>query len=550
MQKLKTYLLWLRESTRGYKGAIAGNIILGMFAVGLNLGFIALSKSLIDLATSEAASPEKTHDLIVLSAGLIAVMLIRVITNAFRVKLETNSSFRMVFSTRRSMFQSLMFSVWKGRSSMHTGDETNRLFSDVDKVSKVTCQELPSLCVTLFQLVAAFVFLSTMNLTLALVLLCITPVFVAFSKIFIKKLRALTKGIRDAESGIQSHIQESLQHKVVLQSMEQDSAAIELLQDLQYGEYAQVLRRTRFNTWSRGVMGLAFGAGYATALLCGVFGIANGTITFGVMTAFLQLVGQIQGPAVQITRQIPTIVYASNSLDRILEISATEAEQRNKAIAVPAPAGVRVTGLTFRYPDGTSDILSDFSHDFTPGSRTAIVGETGAGKSTLIRLMLGLLKAREGEIQLYSEKSGPVPVSADTRCNFVYVPQGNSLFSGTIRDNLLMGDAEASDEKMWKALETACADGFVRELPDGLDSRCGEQGGGLSEGQAQRIAIARALLRPGSILLLDEFSSSLDPDTERQLLKNLASGQSDKTMVFITHREIVAEYCGETVRIG
>ena len=186
--------------------------------------------------------------------------------------------------------------------------------------------------------------------------------------------------------------------------------------------------------------------------------------------------------------------------------------------------------------------------DFAPGSRTAIVGETGVGKSTLIRLMLALLRPVGGLLKLYNEQLEEVEISARTRRNLVYVPQGNSLFSGTIRENLLLGDPEADEARLKEVLHCAAAD-FVLELPDGLETLCGEQGSGLSEGQAQRIAIARALLRPGSILLLDEFSSSLDPATEERLMERLTAAAPDKTMIFITHREKIAQYCTGTLSL-
>ena len=207
-------------------------------------------------------------------------------------------------------------------------------------------------------------------------------------------MRELTKDIRESESNIQSHIQESLQHKTVIQSLEGGDMAEERLDDLQQTEYGQVLRRTRFNIISRSIVSIAFNAGYATTFIWSAFGIWHGTTTYGMMTAFLQLVGQIQGPLVRLTRQIPSFIYATASIDRLMELEDAEKEMRGEPIRLAGNAGIRIENLTFRYPDGESDVLKDFDYDFPPGSKTAIVGETGVGKSTLIRLMLSLLRQR------------------------------------------------------------------------------------------------------------------------------------------------------------
>ena len=364
---------------------------------------------------------------------------------------------------------------------------------------------------------------------------------------FFHRLREMTRGIRETESQVQSHLQESLQHRMVIQSMENESRMEGRLDDLQDREYGQIKERTRFNIIARTMVSAAFSFGYIAAFLWGVYGISRGSLTFGVMTAFLQLVGQIQRPMVNLTRQIPSFVYATASIDRLMDLEEAPREETGESVRLSGPAGIRVEGLNYRYPDGTRMILKEMNFDFPPLSRTAIVGETGAGKSTLIRLMLSLLKPVGGRVVLYDDTQ-EVVASAATRCNLVYVPQGNTLFSGTVRENLLMGDPEATEEQMRAALNTAVAD-FVFTLPEGLDTRCGEGGAGLSEGQAQRIAIARGLLRPGSILLLDEFSSSLDPETEEKLMDNLTKKAAGKTMIFITHREKIAQYCGRTCRI-
>lgn len=210
-------------------------------------------------------------------------------------------------------------------------------------------------------------------------------------------------------------------------------------------------------------------------------------------------------------------------------------------------AGVRLSDVSFQYDDGEEEVITHLTEDFPPGSLTAILGETGAGKTTLVRLILALVRPTAGRVTLY-DGMREVEVSPQTRGNLVYVPQGNTLFSGTIRDNLLLGRPDATDEELWKVLRIACAE-FVLSLPEGLDTACGEQGGGLSEGQAQRIAIARSLLRPGSVLLLDEATSALDPETERRMLERLTDARDGRTVIFVTHRTAVLEYCERVLRV-
>ena len=536
------YIKWLWKRSGESRLAVTINIVLCCISIGLNLWFIWISKRLVDIATGARGD----CSVVWYGCALVAAMLVRVVVNAVRTSTESNSCYKMSFILRESLYGRLIRSQWQGLGQMHSGDAVNRLFTDIDTVSRTICQDIPSVVSTSVQLAAAFTFLCTMDWRLALALLLITPFFALFSKLFFGRMRRLTRDIREAESLVQSRIQETLQHKTVIQSMQMETKMETGLRALQDNEYASVLKRTGFNVFSRSSVSTAFGAGYSVALLWGVAGISDGTMTFGMLTAFLQLVGQIQGPSMTLARQMSGLVSAAASIDRLMELENVEMEEPG-AVVMPSPAGILIRNLTFTYPGAGEPVFNDFSYDFKPGSRTAVLGHTGVGKSTLIRLILSLLHPDCGSVELYS---GDVRQSASpsTRASIIYVPQGNTLFSGTVRDNLLMGDPKADDERMWEVLDLAAAE-FVRDLPDGLDTRCGELGVGLSEGQAQRIAIARGLLRPGSIMLLDELSSSLDPETEARMLRSLTSASHGKTMIFITHRETVLQYCDTVLRL-
>lgn len=539
MKNALKYLRWLYVHSKGARWQLTANVLLGTVNVALNMAFILVCKHLVDLATGVAEGSLLTW---AVWAGILIVS--RLAVSALNVRIENLVNSRMNFAIRAELYGNLMQAEWLGKEKRHSGDVINRLEQDVTKVTDVICSDVPQIFTTLVQMVAAVVILCTMDWKLAVLLVLITPLFMLFSKLFFRKMRRMTLGIRESESKIQSHLQESFRHRVMIRSMEGESRMMDRLDSLQSMEYGQVVERTNFNVFARTMVSASFAFGYLAAFLWGVFGIARRGMTFGVMTSFLQLVGQIQRPVVNLMHQIPNFIYATASIDRLIELEDTPKESTQTPVKLEGPVGIRVKDLHYRYPDGEKEVLRGLSFDFPPFSRTAIVGETGAGKSTLIRIMMALLKPSAGEVTLYNNDR-EIPASGATRCNIVYVPQGNSLLSGTIRENLLMGNPTASEDDMWNALRTASAD-FV----ESLDDACGEGGAGLSEGQAQRIAIARGLLRDGDILLLDEFSSSLDPETEERLMEGLIQNAAGKTLIFITHRERISDYCQLHCRVS
>ena len=564
------YLRWFGRALRPYWASVTGMMMCHVMLALCSIAFVYVSKKLVDVAVAILEGSDVDSGLVPLAVALASVILVRIMLNALRSYLQTRTEIALKNRLRYHLFNALMHVRTDGGKRHHSGDVLNRLQEDVRQVSSTLAGSIPNLFGTALQFMAAFVFLIYLDLRLALVVVVIVPLGLVTGKFVTSRIRSLSLDIRNSDSKVQSHLQESFQHLTLLQTLEYVGTSSETLGGLQNRLYGNEMRRARFTILSRIVISLSFSAGHAVAFLWGVWGISTGTVTYGMMTAFLQLVGQIQRPLVEMSGQIPSVIHATASIDRLMELEALPREAEGESVLLDAPAGVRLQDVTFSYPDSDREILSGFSYDFVPGSRTAIVGPTGVGKSTLIRLLLALLTPQKGEVTLYSQKNlhqcnassshlGAIdvsscqivatPASPASRCNLVYVPQGNTLFSGTIRENLLMGDPSASDEQIWKVLHIAAAD-FVSELPDRLDTQCFEAGAGLSEGQAQRIAIARALLRPGSILLLDEFSSALDADTESSLLERLTSELPDRTMIFITHRDRIIDFCDSVLRLG
>lgn len=533
---------WIQKYLTGIRFRVLLNSLTGILNVCAALLFVWLSKQLIDIAT-HADEGNMTHYIVL----LIATMGSQIILSVLKGRLEAETDIRFKNKLRYALFSHLMISTWNGKESFHSGDAVNRIEEDVRVVAEGVCKSLPSVIVTSFQFVAAFIFLSQLNMQLAWTVIFVMPIFLILSKVYIKRMRRYTEEIRKLDSHVQSHIQEKIQHKVLIQTLEQNLPVAAELESIQSTLYSRVMRRTNFTVFSRTLIMAGFATGYVIAFLWGIKGIYQGAITFGMMTAFLQLVGQIQRPLVELSSYIPSLVHMITSTERLNELDQLTTEVQGEQQMLDGPVGVRLENISFTYPDGKRQIIEHLSHNFAPGSRTAIVGETGVGKSTLIRLMLALLEPREGRVYLYNSAQ-ELNASPLTRCNLVYVPQGNTLLSGTIRDNLLLGNPDATDEELHHVLTTAVAD-FVYDLPDRLDTLCGERGTGLSEGQAQRICIARGLLRPGNILLLDEFSSSLDKETERLLMERLISQAKDKTLIFITHREMVTQYCDQTIKL-
>ena len=530
-------------------------VVTGTTQVLLGLFMIWLSKQFIDVTIRTGTTDDIIRMVIMLFCIVVAGILLRQLYFYMSTLAGTHQSNSIRLRVFSNLFRRQMF-----EDQLHSGDVTSRLSKDIDTVANVTTSLLPQFVVTGIQLTGAFLLMYSMDSRLAIVLLVLTPLVIAFGKLFAHKLRAMTLDIRQQESAIQMQVQEGMEHNAVLRSLGSEQWVTERLSTQQDQLVSRVLKRTRFTVITRLMLGFTFSLGYLTAFIWGGLQLRSGVITFGVMTSFLQLVGQIQHPILSLLNMMPQFFYATASIDRLEELEdSARRESEESTSSAPLQTtmfklqtslspGLSLQDITFRYASGDRPVLQHFSHDFAPGSKTAIMGQTGIGKTTLFRLMLAFIKPNAGEIKLFDGKQY-FPVSKVTRRHFVFVPQGNTLMSGTIRYNLQLARPQATDDELREVLHVAMAD-FVYDLPDGIDTLLGERGIGLSEGQAQRIAIARGLLRPGSILLLDEISSSLDEETEHELFTRLFTYCPQKTMIFITHRPAVSQLCTVTIKMS
>lgn len=538
----RTILLWLWAAWKGNRWQAVINTLLGLLSVAVSLLSVWAVKRAIDVAAGTAEGN------IYWAVGVMGMLILADFgINISQVWVRNILGVKAQNRMQQQLLDRLLRSEWQGKEQRHSGDVMNRLEQDVNSVVNFLAETLPSALSTLALFVGAFVYMFSMDKLLSIVIVAMIPVFVLFSRVYVSRMRRLTREVRDSDSEVQSILQETVQNRMLIKTLEGDSAMVDKLEHTQSTLRQKVVKRTIFSLFANLILNFGFAVGYLVAFLWAALRMSAGTLSFGGMTAFLQLVHRIQTPARNLTKLAPAFVGVFTAAERLMELEDNPLEEQGDPIHMAAPCGVRLKDVTYQYVDGDKPVLDSLSFDFIPGTCTAVLGETGSGKTTLIRLLVALLHPQKGSVTIYDRQGNEEIITACHRCNFVYVPQGNTLMSGSIRDNLLLASPDATEQDMLDVLKKSCAE-FVEDLPEGLDTLCSEKGGGLSEGQSQRISIARALLRNRPVMLFDEATSALDPETERRLLDNILA-TNDKTIIFITHRMTVVEYCNQALTL-
>lgn len=536
---------WLWKYSTGFKLKLVVVIILSIGGVCFSLAFVDFTKKAVDNAVlGNSISVMFLFFIIGLRALQLACEQGEIyLRSLIRAELENHLEF--------AMFRALSNSEIQAKQKFHSGDEIYRLSSDVGIVAENMALTFPILVYSVIQLVATWTYLMTVQPILTIIVGLVSPLIILAGLYYTRCLIPISRQVRHEGSKVNKYIQEHLQHHELIAILGQTTYVQSQVEKLQKAFLDALKSKIRLTIGTDSLTEVGFALSYLVVLIWGINGIGDSTITYGEFLVFIQLVGQLQRPVFIFKEQYPSWVASFASVERLMEITSLPQEViTNENQFIEGVPGIRFSNVSFRYSKKEKWILKKFNHDFKPGTMTAILGETGTGKSTLMKMILAVISPQEGNIEIYGKNGSHFKVCSFTRCNCSFVPQGNSIISGTIRYNLLLGDLNASDDQMREALYLASAEFVFKDFPLGLDTVIGERGIGISEGQAQRIAIARGFLKNCKVLLLDEPTSALDSETEKQFLDRLTKNSKDKTIIIITHKKEICNYVSNTVFIN
>lgn len=556
LKELVSELVWIYGYGIRYKWAILWYMVLGIFGTAMSFGASIISKNIIDAVTGY-----NTGGLASAAVFYVAMQLLRIGTNAVSGRISAKIEIKVDQEIRGDIYDKVMQADWEKMSQYHSGDLLNRVDNDVASISSSVLGWVPDFITRLLQFLGALGIILYYDPTLAGLALLSAPVTLIVSRALTKKMRAYNKRMREVSSQVMTFNEESFQNVQVIKSF-----GLTALYEKKLRQVQKIYRDVRLDYNKFSIVTSAFMSliGSVVSMVCfgwGVYRLWTGHITYGTMTLFLQMATSLSGSFSSLVYMVPRAISAATAAGRIMAVSELPKEkcenldqirdflEANRSYGIQ----VQVKGMDFAYCTGKK-VFQNADFVARPGEIVALVGPSGEGKTTMLRILLGIVNVQKGTVTVTSGNTSndnrTYPISAATRMLFSYVPQGNTMFAGTIGENLRIMKEDATDEELNRVLELACADGFIHSIPTGLNSPIRERGGGFSEGQIQRLSIARALLADAPILLLDEATSALDVKTERQVLKNIMKAEKNKVCIVTTHRPSVLGICSRVYRIS
>ena len=537
---------WIIKHSKHCIAQLSLLTFLGIFISVFAVAFSLVSKNVVDIAAGQTSG-----NLIVAGVGLGVLVIGQLVVHILYSLVDVRLLGRLRIVIRNDLFSSILSKKWIEINKYHTGELQNRLYSDVSVVVSGIVDIIPNAVSFIARIVLSFCALYMMDSFFAVLCLLVGPVILMLTRIYSRYMKRWHKRCLESEGRVRSFLQESLQNLMVIKSFGNENKIVENATSLQKDAYNLEIQKNNISITASVMFSLIMTVAYYFTLGWCAYKLSVGVMSFGTLIAMLQLVGQVQSPFKELSAILPKYYSMIASAERILEIKQMgndKSEDCGDAYDVyNNMKKIVVENLSFSYDD--EKVLDDTGFEIEKGEFVAICGRSGIGKSTLIKLLLSIIYPDSGCIYLNLSDGSRLPVSKDTRNLFAYVPQGNMILSGTIRENIAFSNKLASEEDIIRCARMADMWEYIEGLPDGLDTILGEKGLGLSEGQVQRLAIARALLYDAPILLLDEATSALDDATERRVLDNIRK-MDCKTCILVSHKKAAVEMCDKNIIIN
>jgi ATP-binding cassette subfamily B protein len=543
LKKILFIIKWIYGKTKPFISRIVLITIINSLSSLCTVGIALASKNLVDSAVSGQ------FDIAIRRGIWFALFTLALLAlNAVSTMLSVRVNQTIYNSINLDVYKSLSYSDWIAFSKYHSDDILTRMTSDVGVVVNGITGVIPGMISFSVQFVAAFIVLFSIDKVLGILAFALGPLTLLIYWFFSKKLREMHLKIQELEGTYRAVAHESILNMIIVKAFAMEKKSREKMKKIQEEQLDMLIRRNFIGVAAGSTFSIGYWAGYFLAFGWGTMRLSQGAATFGSLTAFLQLVGYVQTPFIGLARSVPQLIAAEASAGRIIELEEIESETRDEEKLNWPQAGIRFENISFSYADSETPVIENANLEIKPGEIAGIVGPSGEGKTTAIRLLLALIKPTGGKLYLVNGNEKQ-EVTAACRSIISYVPQGNTLFSGTIAENLGIANPDATAEEIEEALKQADAWQFIQEMPDGLQTKIGENALRLSEGQAQRISIARAFLKKSAILLLDEATSALDSKTEQKILESIKKMHPARTCIIITHRPSALSICSRVFQV-